>query len=755
MFELYKLGWHSFQELSLTILREILGQTVESFIATADGGRDGAFTGKWKTSEKEDLSGVFVFQCKHTNKPSLNLTLSDIRHELLKAERLVKENKCDCYILITNLGFTGTVEEKITSEFLKVGVKKVRIFGSTWICQQIQESKRLRMLVPRVYGLGDLSEILDERVYAQANVLLKSLSEDLAKVVITGTYHKAVEAIDEHGFVLLVGEPAAGKTTIASLLSMAALDQWGIFTMKVDTASDVVKHWNTNDSRQFFWVDDAFGVTQYELPLAYEWNHVAIKIKAMLREGVKIVMTSRDYIYNRARKDLKHSAFPLFQESQVVIDVHNLTLEEKQQILYNHLKLGKQPNVFRTKIKPFLEGVSKQQQFVPETARRLADPLFTKKLYITASSLTDFVDKPEEFLSEVIEGLDLDSKAALGLIYMRNGNLESPLELSVAEKTAVGRLGSNLGGCTTALESMLNSLVSFTHSDGSTFWKFKHPTIADAYGGILIKNPELMEVYIQGCSTDELTGTVTCGDVGIQQAVVVPQKFFPLILKKLEQFKISSLHKTESWAVWEAKRKLHSFLSNRCSEEFLRQYIERHNGLIAQISKPQLYLDYSPEVRLVIRLHELGLLPEDNRREFVSTVSEYAVDGDDFHVFENRGMQQIFTKKEYTNLRRKVREKLIPDLADWRQNRQSEYSSYQSAKDYMEPYLDSLKLLKRTFSEIKFTSEIDKQIREIDEWIIETDENREEDISPRNKLGTTSNNLGFDESRSIFDDIDD
>ena len=66
----------------------------------------------------------------------------------------------------------------------------------------------------------------------------------------------------------------------------------------------------------------------------------------------KIVMTSRDYIYNRARKDLKESAFPLLKESQVVIDVHDLSADEKRQILYNHLKLGKQPRSFRSEIKP-------------------------------------------------------------------------------------------------------------------------------------------------------------------------------------------------------------------------------------------------------------------------------------------------------------------------------------------------------------------------------------------------------------------
>ncbi|MEZ5717807.1 MAG: hypothetical protein R3E55_04875 [Burkholderiaceae bacterium] len=60
-----------------------------------------------------------------------------------------------------------------------------------------------------------------------------------------------------------------------------------------------------DEPSQFFWIDDAFGVTQYESPLVQGWNHSLAQVKAMLRQGVKIVITSRNYIYNRARHDLK------------------------------------------------------------------------------------------------------------------------------------------------------------------------------------------------------------------------------------------------------------------------------------------------------------------------------------------------------------------------------------------------------------------------------------------------------------------
>lgn len=295
-YDLHSLGWHSFQQLCLAVAREVLGQTVESFLDSHDGGRDGAFAGTWTPNGRESLSGRFVIQCKFTSKKDANLHVADLVDEAEKAKRLVAEKRCDCYLLLTNAGLTGTEVERIEELFKSAGAKEVVSYGTTWICDQIKESKRLRMMVPRVYGLGDLSQILDERAYRQARALLESMREELSKIVMTGAYKGAAEALDQHSFVLLIGEPAAGKTTIASLLAMAAIDQWNASILKLDDPAKVVDRWNPDEPSQFFWVDDAFGVSQYESELVYGWNHRLAQIKAMLNRGAKVVMTSRDYI---------------------------------------------------------------------------------------------------------------------------------------------------------------------------------------------------------------------------------------------------------------------------------------------------------------------------------------------------------------------------------------------------------------------------------------------------------------------------
>jgi hypothetical protein len=219
MYDLHNLGWSSFQQLCLTVSREILGQTVQSFLDSGDGGRDGAFKGTWKPNVREELTGRFVIQCKFTSRSNYVLRPSDLTDEVAKVKRLVAKGLCDSYVLMTNAGLPGKRAEDIETLFVDAGVAHVLVLGSTWITKQILENKRLRMLVPRVYGLGDLSQILDERAYSQAHAILESLREDLAKVVVTDAYQKAAEALDKHSFVLLIGEPAAGKTTIASMLA--------------------------------------------------------------------------------------------------------------------------------------------------------------------------------------------------------------------------------------------------------------------------------------------------------------------------------------------------------------------------------------------------------------------------------------------------------------------------------------------------------------------------------------------------------
>lgn len=405
-YELHTLGWKAFQTLCSTIVGEIWGQTVQGFFDSHDGGRDGAFYGSWVSPQGETLSGSFTVQCKFTADPNKQLRPSDFTEELPKAKRLAIRGLADNYFVFANANAKGTGDEETRKMFESIpGIKHCAVYGREIISRFIRESSRLRMLVPRIYGLGDLGQILDQRACDQAREILSALGDDLGKFVITEPYKRSAKALVEHGFVLLLGEPACGKSTIAAALAIGALDEWDCSTVKIRNAEDFRRFWNPHEPRQFFWVDDAFGVTQFEWPTGPAWNAVFPHMQAAIRQGARVLFTSRDYIYRFARQHLKETALPVLKESQVVIKVEDLSREEREQILYNHIRLGDQPPACRGLLKPFLPSVAKHVRFSPEIARRLGNPLFTRRLVVSSSGLDEFVGKPLELLREIVRTL--------------------------------------------------------------------------------------------------------------------------------------------------------------------------------------------------------------------------------------------------------------------------------------------------------------------------------------------------------------
>ena len=577
------------------------------------------------------------------------------------------------------------------------------------------------------------------------------MREDLAKVVVTDAYGKAVDAINEHGFVLLIGEPAAGKTTTASLLAMAALDQWNSLVLKLDEPKDIIDHWNPNEPSQFIWMDDAFGVTQYEDSLVREWNRILTNVRTMLSKGSKIVLTSRDYIYNRARNDLKANAFPMLNESQVVIDVRDLTVNEKRQILYNHVKLGSQPKEFRTEIKPYLERVANRPRFIPEIARRLADPSFTRGLCLTREALDEFVDKRDPLLQQILGELDTHSRAALALIYMRNGQLESPIAVQTSESDALDRLGSDVGQIRIALEALDGSFVLHSHANDRSFWQYRHPTIGDSYSALLAESPDLIDVFVQGSEPERLLRQVTCGDVGLENAVVVPSSLFSHMLLKLGELQASLSDPYSN--IW-TKVLILTFLSRRCSSGFLKAYLKSYPSALDNFGDPKAFHS-SMEMDLAARLLEFGLLPEKHRGILVQKASKELLDGDGGGPLNSKSISSLFTEEELDKLYYTVREELIPDLKNVSENWEWRFEDGEDPDRFFQPLFEFFDSLRDQFGHDQETADrIEREEEAIWQFISDNSPIREPE---RDDWDFDDVDVPDDPEgdRSIFDDIDD
>ncbi|MGE0236279.1 hypothetical protein [Methylocystis sp.] len=596
-----------------------------------------------------------------------------------------------------------------------------------------------------MYGLGDLGQILDHRAYDQAQEILSALGDDLTKFVVTDAYRSSAKAVVEHGFVLLLGEPACGKSSIAAALALGALDEWGCSTIKARDANDFVEHSNPHEPKQFFWVDDAFGATQLDWQTTLQWNNAFPHVRAAIRRGAKFVFTSRDYIYRNARSLLKESALPIINESQVVIRVEQLSKDEREQILYNHIRLGAQPSEFKKSVKPHLSAVAGHTRFSPEIARRLGNPAFTKELRLTSSGLNDFVERPVELLQEVIRTLDAGSRAAIALVFMRGGSLASPIALGEEEKTAIAMLGATQADVIKALVALDGSLVMCVQQQTAHTWRAKHPTILDAFAGLVSEDRELMGIYLAGTPVRQLFSEIACGDTQLGGTKVeVPIDRYDGLMSRIEHFSAER---------WENCNAVNRFLAFRCGTIFLERFLERNREFTSGLRVSSYFYAVS-DIDIINKLHRVGLLPEAERLRHLEVVRELAMRTPDAG-FLKASVVEFVSQVEIKEILFQVREELLPkldrEISVWQDN----YSGSEDPEDYFSHFKTALTDYAEAFDDDPLAlAWIENGISKIDE-VVETLQSEAQAAGEPDDYYRGKNNVPHPlEARSIFDDVD-
>lgn len=673
-YPLHLLGWKAFQDLCVGVAEECLRRPVQSFLPNNDAGRDGAFVGRWEGADP--AAGESTIQCKFTSRPHHRLSVSILKDELEKARLLAAKGIATDYIILTNHPVTGAGELKIKAAFEAVGVGRCRVFGYDWIVRQIRTSPRLRMMAPRLYGLGDLSDLLDARAYAQAQLILSAMGENLQRLVVTEAHRKSVRAISAHNLVLLLGAPASGKSTIGASLAIGAADIWKCGTVRATSPEDIQRHLSPGVP-QFFWIDDAWGSTQYQRQFTEAWNQVFPLMQGAIKSGTRFLITSRDYIWRTAQNDLKLQALPVLKRSQVIINVQELSIQEKAQILYNHLKLGDQPREFRTAVKGHLSEIAERNDFLPETARRLGSTFFAGRLSTSRGSVMNFFEHPEEFLLDTIANLAADCRAAIAVVFLNGGRVRSPISAQELGPAAAA-FGVTSGAVRVQLEALNGSLLLLVQDESGAYWTYKHPTVSDAFANYVARSPELVEVYLRGARPDSILYEVVCGDAVVYGApVIVPDTLHLLLAERIRDLK---------------GHELSSFLSYRSNRAFSTLMLNERPDILDRLHHFSIPIKDDTDASLAATLHRQGLLPDDVRLNIAEELRAAAVEAADASFLDDTTLGDILTDEEKNNLLDEVEVLVFGRIRHHVERLRTEWDKDAPPDDYFDGFQRSLKL---------------------------------------------------------------
>lgn len=644
---LHTIGWRAFQDLCSQVCEVVLNRPVEIFREAQDGGQDAVFLTK---NEDSDYYPATI-QVKHTSEAKKSLRLSDISVEIENIRDLVKASQSDTYIFMTNMSIDAPVALAIRKLLYSLGVRKPHILGQQYLVRVIRGSARLRAMVPQIYGLGDLTAILDERMTQQSRALLNDWIPKLKKYVPTRPHREAVKALNEFGVVLLLGNPSSGKSAIGAILATIASANSNNTVFLLTSPRDFESGWNPNDSNRFFWIDDAFGANVLREDYVQDWASTFRKLKAAAAHGNRFLLTSRKHIYEAAKQRLGQRNLPEFVSEAAVVDVGELSFTEKEQILYNHINFGAQTQSWKSTVKPYLPAVIDIDEFLPGIAERLGDPNFTKGLTPSGPSIVRFMKEPREHLIDTINALDETLRAALILVYVNRGQFRQNVSDDSTLSVVMELTGVTRARLLDALAEAKGSFLKVSGTFPDLIWSFSHPTIGDALTAILREKPHMMAVLLRGVPVTTILSEFICEGVGgLRDALPIPEALNDTLIGRLAEIPDERY----------LNRELFAFLGSRASDVVVRRTVTLNPSLLSRNAWVTQPVSTNSRLLMLARVNDLGLLGNDLRDEAESMLERAALIDGDLSFLDSDELLGLISPQRLVRLGSRLRTHVLP-----------------------------------------------------------------------------------------------
>jgi hypothetical protein len=430
---------------------------------------------------------------------------------------------------------------------------------------------------------------------------------------------------------------------------------------KADGPEELLSNWNPEEnfgkSIGFFWIDDAFGPNQMRDDFVDRWISIMPKVQAAVASNNAFVLTSRRHIYEAAKVKLGSRNHPLFRSGDAVVDVGALTREERQMILYNHLKAGGQSRSWKAQTKPYLDELCDVPTFLPEIARRFSDPSYTKHLAVSRDALTNFFANPKEHLIQTIAELSGPHRAALTLVFLHRGQMPVGDADASMQKLVETHFSASTEALGQALQQLHQSFLIQKELDGRSLWTFKHPTISDAVAAMLSATDGMRALYLGGVSSDVVLTELVCSSVNpIQDAIAIPQSLDQALAKRL----------IETPDDPRSNYLLFSFFDRRATDNVFKLCLTADNSILQRASYAARELGYDPKILAIARAFRLGLLSDDVRRSVAERLEAALFDKCDTSFLNKNDVMALFMPSQVIQFGLRIRNELlerIPDIA--------------------------------------------------------------------------------------------
>ncbi|WP_214630354.1 restriction endonuclease [Paenibacillus agaridevorans] len=598
MFNFQNLNDYEFEMLSKDIISRILGVDLRTYTKGRDGGID----------IRGFIGNEFVVQAKHYPKSTFPNLRTAMNKELKKLTKINPKK----YLLITSFDLTPDNEDEIFGMFNRYMESKEQIYDSTRI-NEFLESENNIDIVKKNYKLwltssNILNIISNNSVIIDSDSFTFEIEKKINLFVPTKQYCQAIDLLEKNNCILLDGLPGVGKTTISQMLVAHCVKEGFRLKYVSNNSIQQIKDslYNDND-KEIIIINDFLGqhYISYKQELLNELKSLIIYFLKNNLSTKKLILNSRVTILNEVMN--RNNDFNQFINDDIVrkirVNISELTLKEKAEILYSHVYYNKIPNeIYKDLVvlNRYLNIID-HPNFNPRIIEYVTRKSFWKGINPEAfyTSVIAKLDNPKDVWRDEFDNLSKYDRILMNTLYsLTNDNVDINILRAAFNRRILnsGDYDSTINVFIECLERLSDSLLNnYRSNDEKVFIGVINPSVNDfMYHQLKENSNEIIKIinnydYIEqlvkmlevneNTSRKEIENEITDGKIKNLKAFSAPVNYHLLHLisklniknKGIESHIYNALFNRDTFKN-DLKKNSEMFLSFLCNAELVEYY---------------------------------------------------------------------------------------------------------------------------------------------------------------------------------------
>lgn len=347
-YDFMTLSPEDFESLVADLLSADWGAPLESFKSGKDGGID--------LRHSRSLRGgrTTIVQCKRYAPHKFAELVRSSENEVVKLERLRPKR----YVLVTSVKLSPGNKKSLV-DALSPWCKSSRdIYGPNELNTLLRLHPEIEQAHFKLWisSTAVLDRVLNARIFSVTEATIESTKLMLSKLVVHEGFSRAIQLLEEHNHVMIVGNPGIGKSTLAKMLMCHFMRDhfdpvW--IVSDIEDAWSLIHKARDTDKKIVLVYDDFLGRLQYNsLKFGKNEEHSLMELLDTVSRhcNMKLVLTTREYIFADAQR--MHGAFESRSAEilKYTLALSVYTPQHRAEMLFNHLYFSDLPDTRLAKL---------------------------------------------------------------------------------------------------------------------------------------------------------------------------------------------------------------------------------------------------------------------------------------------------------------------------------------------------------------------------------------------------------------------